>query len=168
MPARPLSHSWAVGLGGCCLVGKLCLTLCDPMDCSLASSSVHGIFQARILEWLPFPSPGDLSNSGIEPASLALASRFSTTEPPGKPGLRPHRQTQSCSQQLLWHHSSFPSEYKVSSYLYPGAFTGFNSIWDSHFPLWVIKFCLLLFDLLRRKKVSHQPEKTTFPLPTWM
>ena len=49
-------------------------TLCDPMDCSLPGSSVHGIFQAIVLEWigLPFPSPGDLPNSGIEPVSLAL------------------------------------------------------------------------------------------------
>ena len=31
-------------------VAKSCLTLCDPMDCSLPSSSVHGILQARILE----------------------------------------------------------------------------------------------------------------------
>ena len=30
---------------------QLCLTLCDPMDCSLPGSSVHGIFQARVLEW---------------------------------------------------------------------------------------------------------------------
>ena len=33
------------------------IQLWDPMDCSLPGSSVHGIFQARILEWLPFPSP---------------------------------------------------------------------------------------------------------------
>ena len=33
-----------------CLVAQLCLTLCDPMDCSLPGSSVHGILQARILE----------------------------------------------------------------------------------------------------------------------
>ena len=32
-------------------VAQLCLTLCDPMDCSLPGSSVHGIFQARVLEW---------------------------------------------------------------------------------------------------------------------
>ena len=31
---------------------SLCLTLCDPMDCSLPGSSVHGILQARILEWV--------------------------------------------------------------------------------------------------------------------
>ena len=34
------------------LVAQLCLTLCDPMDCSLPGSSVHGILQARILEWV--------------------------------------------------------------------------------------------------------------------
>ena len=33
-------------------VAQSCLTLCDPMDCSLPGSSVHGIFQARILEWV--------------------------------------------------------------------------------------------------------------------
>ena len=33
-------------------VTQSCLTLCDPMDCSLAGSSVHGILQARILEWV--------------------------------------------------------------------------------------------------------------------
>ena len=34
------------------LVTRSCLTLCDPMDCSLPGSSVHGILQARILEWV--------------------------------------------------------------------------------------------------------------------
>ena len=33
-------------------VPQSCLTLCDPMDCSLPGSSVHGIFQARVLEWV--------------------------------------------------------------------------------------------------------------------
>ena len=36
----------------CVLVTQLCLTLCDPMDCSLPGSFVHGILQARILEWV--------------------------------------------------------------------------------------------------------------------
>ena len=133
------------------------LTLCDAMDCSLPGSSVHGILQARILEWvlqgffqtqgsnlnilsllhwqvvslplvppgkplylttrhfsrvrlcatvwsvacqvplfmrfsrqeywsgLPFPSPGDLPDPGIELMSPILAGGFFTTEPPGKP-----------------------------------------------------------------------------------
>ena len=33
-------------------VAQLCPILCDPMDCSLSGSSVHGIFQARVLEWV--------------------------------------------------------------------------------------------------------------------
>ena len=44
-----------------------CLTLCGPMDCSLPGSSVHGIFQARILEWVAIPSLLDLPDPGIEP-----------------------------------------------------------------------------------------------------
>ena len=37
-------------------VAPSCLTLSDPMDCSLPGSSIHGIFQARVLEWVPLPS----------------------------------------------------------------------------------------------------------------
>ena len=51
------------------LVAQLCPTLWDPMDCSPPGSSVHGILQARILEWVAFPSPGDLPDPGIEPRS---------------------------------------------------------------------------------------------------
>ena len=39
----------------CVLVAQLCPTLCNPMDCSLPSSSVHGILQARVLEWVATP-----------------------------------------------------------------------------------------------------------------
>ena len=58
------------------------------MDCSPPTSSVHGILQARILEWVAMPPPGDLPNPGIELSSLsfpALGGGFFTTEPPGKP-----------------------------------------------------------------------------------
>ena len=37
------------------LVAQSCLTLCDPRDCSLTGSCVHGILQARILEWVAIP-----------------------------------------------------------------------------------------------------------------
>ena len=43
-----------------------CLTLCNPVDCSLPDFSVHGIFQVRVLEWVAIPSPGYLPNPGIE------------------------------------------------------------------------------------------------------
>ena len=39
----------------CCSVAKLCSTLCNPMDCSQSGSSIHGISQARILEWVASP-----------------------------------------------------------------------------------------------------------------
>ena len=58
-----------------------------PFDCSPPGSSVHGILQARILEWLAFPPSGDLPDPGIEPASpkyFTLAGRFFTIEPPRK------------------------------------------------------------------------------------
>ena len=61
--------------------------LWDSVDCSLISSSVHGILQARILEWLPFPPPGDLPNPGIEPQCPALQADSLPSEPPGKQAL---------------------------------------------------------------------------------
>ena len=52
------------------------------MDGSLPGSSVHGILQARILEWVAIPPLGDLPDPGIEPAPLmtpALVGVFFTT-----------------------------------------------------------------------------------------
>jgi len=60
-----------------------CLTLCDPMDCSLSGSSVHGIFQAEYWNGLPFPSPGDLPDPGIEPGSPTLRADALLSEPGG-------------------------------------------------------------------------------------
>ena len=45
---------------------------CDPMDCSLPGSSVHGISQREYWSGLPFPPPGGLPDPGIEPGSPAL------------------------------------------------------------------------------------------------
>ena len=59
-----------------------CPTLCNAMDYSLPGSSIHGILQARILEWVAMPSPGDPPDPGIELTSLtspALAGGFFTT-----------------------------------------------------------------------------------------
>ena len=53
------------------LVAQSCLTLGNPMDYSSPGSSVHGILQARILEWVAFPPPGDRPHPGFEPMSLA-------------------------------------------------------------------------------------------------
>ena len=61
----------------------LCPTHCNLKDCSLPVTgfSVHGILQARILEWVAFPSPGDLSDPGIELGSPALQADSLPLEP---------------------------------------------------------------------------------------
>ena len=69
----------------CCLVAKLCPTLCDPMNCSPPGSSVHGISKAKKLEWVAISFSGDLLDPGIEPLSPALAGGFFTPEPPRSP-----------------------------------------------------------------------------------
>ena len=59
-----------------------CLTLWDPMDCTPPGSSLHGILQARILEWVAVPFSRGSSIPGIKFTSLispALAGRFFTT-----------------------------------------------------------------------------------------
>ena len=96
---KPLKNVWSVCLGHHLQILKVsslgyqcnawwvkakvtqsCPTLCDPMD-----YTVHGILQARILEWEPFPSPGDLPNPGIEPRSPALQADSLPAKPLGKP-----------------------------------------------------------------------------------
>ena len=71
----------------CCSVAKLCLTLCNPMDCSRPGSSVHGISQARILEWVVI----SLSKGSSQPRGWTRVSctgrwilyRWTTREAPG-------------------------------------------------------------------------------------
>ena len=55
------------------------------MDCNPPGSSAHGFPRQEYWSGLPFPTPGDFPNLGIEPTSPALAGRFLTTEPPGNP-----------------------------------------------------------------------------------
>ena len=59
------------------------------MDYSLTGFSCHGIFQARVPEWFPFPSPGDVPDPGIEPRSPALQAEALPSEPPRKPCMAP-------------------------------------------------------------------------------
>ena len=62
------------------LVAQSCLTLHDPVDCSLLGSSRQEYWSG-----LPFPSPRDLPNPGIKPQSPALQADSLQFEPPGKP-----------------------------------------------------------------------------------
>ena len=73
MPTRGYPGFKAIGQSSfcCCSVAQSCLTLHDPVDCSLPGFSVHGIFQARVLEW------GAIAFSEYEVLLLQLLSRCS-------------------------------------------------------------------------------------------
>ena len=65
-------------------VAQSCPTLCDPMDCSLPGSSIHGIFQARVLEWgaiafsvIPFYNPNISYSTSLPTFNMACFSNFS-------------------------------------------------------------------------------------------
>ena len=82
----------ASGRGFECMLSHLrlkCSTLCNPMDCSPPGSSVHGILQARRLEWAAMPSSrGSSWPNGQTHGSCSscIAGRFFTAEPLGKQG----------------------------------------------------------------------------------
>ena len=65
-------------------VAQSCLPLSDPMDCSPPGPSVHGIFQARVLEWGAIAFSLSSLTRG-QTMSPALQGRFLTTGPPGSP-----------------------------------------------------------------------------------
>ena len=66
-------------------VTQSCLTLCDPMDCGLPGSSVHGIHQARILEWVAVLFSGGSSQLRDRSQVLPLQADSLPAEPPGSP-----------------------------------------------------------------------------------
>ena len=77
-----------LGLYVCAKSLQSCPALCDPMDCSPPSSSVHGILQTRILEWIAMPSfRGSSWPRDWTPISCVscFAGIFFTAEPPGRP-----------------------------------------------------------------------------------
>ena len=67
-------------------VAQLCLTLCDPMDWTVAYQAPQSMEFSRPEYWsgLPFPSPGDLPHPGMKPGSPALQADTLLSEPPGK------------------------------------------------------------------------------------
>ena len=73
----------------CCLVAKSCPTLCNPMDCSPPVSSVHGISQVRLLEWVAISFSRQSSQPRDQTHVSCILNGFSTTESPKKPKI-PH------------------------------------------------------------------------------
>ena len=75
-----LSTKWPF-IFKCCAwsLSRLCLTLCDPMDCGPPDFSVHGILQTRILEWVAMHSSRASSQSRDQTQVSCIAGRFFTT-----------------------------------------------------------------------------------------
>ena len=83
-PSLLSMRTWIEFVSYCCVsefqVVQLCLTLCDPKD-----YTVHGILQARILEWVAFPFYRGSSQSGIEPRAPIFWADSLPAEPQGNP-----------------------------------------------------------------------------------
>ena len=101
---------------GPCAVLKLlsCVRLCDPMDCSLPGSSVHGILQVRILEWvaISFSRGSSRPKDGTQASTLQADSLPS--EPPRKPlkGLRQAAILSEFPLSLHRGHYNYRSQYE--------------------------------------------------------
>ena len=77
-------------MGVCAKSLQLCPTLCDPMDCSPPGSSMHGILQARILEWVVMPSSRGSSQPRDQTCVSYLAGGFFTDWATWEGGEAPH------------------------------------------------------------------------------
>ena len=107
-----------------CVVTQSCLTLNTRMDCGPPGSSLHGVLQARILEWVTISFSRDLPIPGIEPKSLrspALAGRFFSTSATN-PFPQEHRENKP--QQ----HSSQRRQWQPTPVLLPGKSHGRRSL----------------------------------------
>ena len=106
-------------------VSQSCPTLCNPMD-----YTVHGILQARILEWIAFPFSRGSSQPRDQTQVSCIAGGFFTTESPGKPlkGSEKWSESHSVVSNSLQPHGLY------SPWISPGQNTGVGS----HFFFWVI------------------------------
>ena len=82
-------HFYSLRLPYCMLVTQSCLTLCDPMDCSLKGFSHHGILRGRTLEWVTIPFSWGSSQPGVEPRPPAWQVGSLPSEPLAEPPSEP-------------------------------------------------------------------------------
>ena len=92
------------------LVAQSCPTFCDPMDCNLPGSSVHGVSQARILEWVAISFSRGSSWLRDQTQVSCIAADSLTSEPPGKP----HMYT--THKHVYSNYFPFPPELLLSSF----------------------------------------------------
>ena len=116
----------------CCSVTSVLSDSLRPVDCSPPGSSVHGILQARILEWFAVPFSMDLPNPGIKPlspASPALQAVYFPTEPPA-----PKMQLWMCVYEgrsgLEWYECQAKYSPAVAAAAAAKSLQSFPTLWD--------------------------------------
>ena len=120
-------------------VTQLCPTLCDPMD-----YIVHEVLQARILEWVAIPSPGDRPNPGTEPRSPTLQADSLPAEPQGTIKYSPNSLL-GCKLQfannklLLWFCFFSPRNFTLNLFVVVPSIQILSWNENSSFWLWVLK-----------------------------
>ena len=107
---RPLRLWWKK-----VFVAQSCSALCDPMDCTLPGLPSMGFSRKEYWSGLPFPSPGDLHDPGIEPRSPVLQAECLPPEPPGKPLSPAFFFLLICLKVLLL----FPTFFLIKTCFYP-------------------------------------------------
>ena len=79
-----------------------CLTLCHPMDCSLPGSSIHGISQSRILEWVAISFSRESSRVRYQTWGSTLRADSLSSKPPGNPMDLKKKNSQNCFKSVFW------------------------------------------------------------------
>ena len=127
--------------GGYCLVAKPYPALCNPMDCSPPDLLVQGISQARILEWVALSFSKGSSQPGIKHGSPAMAGRFFTTEPPGRPS-EGGNSLQFMSRFIKWFKNKFTFNWRIIALPYCCVSFCHTSTWINHRYTYVPSFIL--------------------------
>ena len=105
-----------------CLVTQWCLTLCNPLECNPPGSSLHGLLQARILEWVAISSSkGIFLSQGLNPR--LLCHLYCQQIPPAEPSGKPKNEVTGTGNEILGFKCSpvssteteHPSDYLMSS-----------------------------------------------------
>ena len=144
---HPNAHQQITALGrcgvyiqrnACFLITKYVQLFCNLVDCSLPGSPVHGFFRQEYWSRLPFPSPGNLPNPEIKSTDPALAGRFFTAEPLGKPTMEYNsvikkKRKKYCHLQqhgrTREYHTKWSKSDRERQILYHTPYTGVAKIW---------------------------------------
>ena len=100
------------------MCAQSCPTLCDPMDCRPPGFSVHGILQARVLEWEAISFSGDRPSEGSNPCLLHQQVNSLPLEPPAKPDQREQRHSVNTQRTCFYQISTYYKGLRVKALCY--------------------------------------------------